>query len=133
MPLKKLAWILGLVLSDQVLGVLLTHYFPGLVNLSQLHWLPGLSFPVLTVCSGLILACLLGLYYPVKSIHPGLILIASGWLSNLLTHWRYGAYLDYLPLHLWYSNLADSLIILGLLLIFLKQVLGSTKKPASAG
>ena len=52
-------------------------------------------------------------------------LLLGGWASNIITHVRFGAYLDYLPLGRIYTNAADLGITLGtaaLLLVALNRV-----------
>ncbi|MDQ1283804.1 MAG: signal peptidase [Patescibacteria group bacterium] len=60
----------------------------------------------------------------------GILLIASGAISNIIDRVLYGCVIDFIDLHFWpVFNLADAFITIGGIMIIMKHVAYNTKQP----
>ena len=89
----------------------------SLLNKNLLIWLPVPGI-VMTILSGLVLAGIvwLVLRYPLY-IYP-LVLVLAGGISNFIDRLSYGATVDYLRVGGLVGNIADILVVVGLIWLF---------------
>ena len=115
--------VAGLAL-DQLLSWYFTAYQPASVHsnpyfpLFQNIW--GWS------ASALLLGCLASAR---KDFRPGVWLVGAGLLSNGLSHFAHGGFIDYIPTGFSYINTADILVDAGCILLFAVLLRPGRKLP----
>lgn len=102
-----------LVLIDQLIATLVVRSGYAVTSGSFLGW----TQPMLIQATATVILALF--YWKLPLYRKSLTLVLAGASSNTLTYLRFHQAVDYLNIGFAFSNLADALIVLGIVLVFL--------------
>ena len=147
MDLGSKAWILNLLAEGESKPVIngffyLTLGFNRGAIFGSLTWLPAMARSILFAMAGLVALFLIGRMFLEKDTatwdRVALGLILGGILGNSLDRCLRGAVVDFLDFvfgtwHYWTFNLADSFILVGVVLYGLRMILAPKIEPQIKG